>query len=156
MVMLRERPGTADELRAALRLRPSGGALWLRGAGAPGPALLQALRPYVELGESCAVVSDPTGRPGAVRYTVDPDGRLRRLAPGLRDGVGELLGVNYLAPADRARFAAALAACAATDRAEHALAIAIAGGMVVHPVEPGSALLPRQRRRITSAGVVGD
>jgi CDP-glycerol glycerophosphotransferase len=172
-----EHTDTAHGLRCALRLAPPGGVLWLPGDVVLEPAVPAALRKYVVLGESCAAVIGPTGRPAGVRYTVDPDGRLRQLVPGLPEGIGELAGVNYVAPADRARFGAALEACAPTDRAEYALAIAIGGGMVVHPVEVGDlalvdvdtdadlrraealfgrrATLPGQRRITSADGVRG-
>jgi hypothetical protein len=175
VVKLREHPETVHGLRCALGVRPCGGVLWLRSDVALKPTVFEALLAHIALGESCAAVTEPSTRRTAVRYTVDPDGRLRQLAAGRREGLGELAGVTYLAPADRGRFVAALDSCAAGDRAEHALAIAIAGGMVVHPVdvgEPavldvdtdadlrragavfdrGSAALPEQRRRVLPSG----
>jgi CDP-glycerol glycerophosphotransferase len=136
-----EHTDTAYGLGCALRGRPTTGVLWLPGDVVCDAAVLEALGGPMAAGESCAVVTGMSNRANAVRFTLDPEGRLRQLAPGLREGLGELAGINYVAPADRARFIAALESCAHSGRAEYALALAIAGGMWVHPVEVDGSLL---------------
>jgi len=126
---------TAHSLHLGLRAAAQPGVLWLHGDLVFDPAMLTAMTPCLDAGESCLCVGAPTERPTAVGCTVDPEGHIHRLANRRPDDLGEAIGIGYVAPADRARLIAALSDCAASDRAEHALAVAVGAGMRLRPVD---------------------
>jgi len=124
--------------------------LWLNGDVVFVPGLLDALRPHLAAGERC--LADPAQVPAhdrsfvavntdsvaeeEVKYTLDGDGYIKELSKQVTGALGEAVGINYVAAADRDTLVAHLDACADGDYFERGLETAIAeGGLRVAAVD---------------------
>jgi CDP-glycerol glycerophosphotransferase len=70
-----------------------------------------------------------------IKYTVDRAGMVLGLSKTVTGGLGEAVGINYVAAADKDLFIQHLDACADTDYFERGLETAIAAGLRVRPVD---------------------
>jgi choline kinase len=123
---LYDQTGTAKSLLKALRLAPPGGVLWLNGDVVFVPGLLDALVPHIEAGRSFVAVNTASVDDEEVKYTLDADGYVFELSKKVVDGLGEAVGINYVAAADRAVLTEHLERCPDTEYFEHGLETAIA------------------------------
>jgi choline kinase len=117
-----DQTNTAKSLLRALRLAPPGGVLWLNGDVVFVPALLAAL------GYEGSFVAVNTAQVGEeeVKYTIDGDGYVKELSKAVAGGLGEAVGINYVAPADRPALVEHLERCADDDYFERGIEMAIA------------------------------
>jgi CDP-glycerol glycerophosphotransferase len=123
---LYDQTGTAKSLLKALRLAPPGGVLWLNGDVVFVPGLLDVLVPHVEAARSFVAVNTASVADEEVKYTLDSDGYVFELSKKVVDGLGEAIGINYIAPADRAVLIEHLERCPDTEYFEFGLETAIA------------------------------
>jgi CDP-glycerol glycerophosphotransferase len=121
-----DQTNTSKSLLKALRLTPSGDLLWLNGDVVFVPGLLDALRPHIAAGRTVVAVNTDSVGAEEVKYTLDGDGYVKELSKQVVDGLGEAVGINFVAAADRPLLAAHLAACDDTDYFERGLETAIA------------------------------
>jgi choline kinase len=132
---LYDQTGTAKSLLKALRLAPPGGVLWLNGDVVFVPGLLEVLVPHIEAGRSFVAVNTASVAEEEVKYTLNADGYVLELSKKVVDGLGEAIGINYVAPADRAVLVEHLKRCPDTEYFEYGLETAIADGMRVAAVD---------------------
>jgi choline kinase len=133
---LYDQTNTCKSLLKALRLAPPGGVLWLNGDVVFVPGLLDALRPYLDAERSFVAVNTDSVAEEEVKYTLDGDGYVRELSKQVVGALGEAVGINYVAAADRPMLIEHLDACADTDYFERGLETAIAeAGMRVAAVD---------------------
>ena len=70
-----------------------------------------------------------------IKYTLDSAGFINELSKTMVGGLGEAVGINFVAAADRDILIAHLAACADDDYFERGLETAIGMGLRVRPVD---------------------
>ena len=132
-----DQTNTNRSLLKALRLTPPGtGVLWMNGDVVFDPAILDALRPSIEADRSAICVNTAKTADEEVKYTVDGRGLVKELSKGVRDALGEAIGINFVAAKDKDVLVRHLAACDEQDYFERGLETAIAdSGLQVHPVD---------------------
>lgn len=116
-----DQTNTAKSLLRALRLAPPGGVLWLNGDVVFVAPLLHTLpfdRSFVAV--NTAQVGDEE-----VKYTVDGDGYVKELSKSVNDPLGEAVGINFVASADRPVLVQYLERCAENDYFERGVELAI-------------------------------
>ena len=92
---------TSQSLRKALRATNDGGVLWLNGDVVFDRALLEATLPLIEAGQSFVAVNTDSVADEEVKYTLDEQGWIRELSKTVTGGLGEAVGVNYVAAQDK-------------------------------------------------------
>jgi CDP-glycerol glycerophosphotransferase len=123
---LYDQTNTSKSLLKALRLAPPGGVMWLNGDVVFVPGLLDELRPYVEAERSFVAVNTASTAEEEVKYTLDGDGFVKDLSKQVTAGLGEAVGINYIAAADRDTLIEHLDHCADQDYFERGLETAVA------------------------------
>jgi CDP-glycerol glycerophosphotransferase len=123
---LYDQTNTCKSLLKALRLAPPGGVLWLNGDVVFVPGLLDELRKHVEAGRTFVAVNTASVADEEVKYTLSPDGYIDQLSKQVVGGLGEAVGINYVAADDRPPLIEHLEACADQDYFERGIETAIA------------------------------
>jgi CDP-glycerol glycerophosphotransferase len=123
---LYDQTNTCKSLLKALRLAPPGGVLWLNGDVVFVPGLLDELRKHIEAGRTFVAVNTASVADEEVKYTLSADGYIDELSKTVVGGLGEAVGINYVAAADRPALIEHLDACADQDYFERGLETAIA------------------------------
>jgi choline kinase len=133
---LYDQTNTSKSLLRALRLAPPGGVLWLNGDVVFTPGLLDSLTEHIAAGRTFVAVNTASVAEEEVKYTLDSDGFIDELSKQVTDGLGEAVGINFVAEPDREALVAHLEACADTDYFERGIETAIgADGMRVTAVD---------------------
>lgn len=124
-----EHTNTSKSLLRALRLGAPGGVLWLNGDVVFDPRLLERISPAVEADQSFVCVNTEAVGEEEVKYTASVDGYVVELSKSVLGGLGEAVGINYVASSDRAALVEHLEGCTDTDYFERGIetAIAVAG-----------------------------
>ena len=131
-----DQTNTNRSLLKALRLAPPGGVLWLNGDVVFVPGLLDELRPYIDQDRSFVAVNTASVADEEVKYTLDGDGYVKELSKQVVGGLGEAVGINYVAGDDRDMLMEHLTRCADQDYFERGLETAIAeAGLRVRAVD---------------------
>jgi len=120
-----ERTNTAKSLLRALRLVPPGGVLWLNGDVVFDPKLLERVASTVAADRSFVCVNTEACGEEEVKYTASSDGLIEKLSKSVVGGLGEAVGINYIASSDRATLVEHLEACTDTDYFERGIESAI-------------------------------
>lgn len=97
-----DQTNTSKSLLKALKLSPPGGVLWLNGDVVFVPGLLDSLREYIEAERSFVAVNTESVADEEVKYTLDGDGFIAELSKKVVAGLGEAVGINYVAAQDKA------------------------------------------------------
>jgi choline kinase len=121
-----DQTNTCKSLLKALRLAPPGGVLWLNGDVVFVPGLLDELRKHVEAERTFVAVNTASVAEEEVKYTLSADGYIDELSKTVVGGLGEAVGINYVAAGDRPALIEHLDACADQDYFERGLETAIA------------------------------
>ncbi len=98
---LYDQTNTSKSLHKALRLSPPGGVLWLNGDVVFVPGLLGEFRPYIDAEQSFVAVNTDSVAEEEVKYTLDGEGYIKDLSKQVVGGLGEAVGINYVAAADK-------------------------------------------------------
>ena len=98
---LYDQTNTSKSLLKALRLAPPGDVLWLNGDVVFVPGLLDALLPHIAASRTFVAVNTASVAEEEVKYTLDGDGFVKELSKQVVDGLGEAVGINFVAAADR-------------------------------------------------------
>lgn len=131
-----DQTNTAKSLLRAVRHAGPGGLLWLNGDVVFDAELLHALEPMVSSGTSAVCVNHARVAEEEVKYTLDEDGYVRELSKTVVGGLGEAVGINYIAAADLSRLQPQLELCADADYFERAIERATQeDGLRVRPVD---------------------
>ena len=117
---------TSKSLLKALRLSQPGGVLWMNGDVVFDHRVLRMVRERIEAGRSFVCVNTDSVAEEEVKYTLDGDGFIKELSKQVVDGLGEAVGINYIAADDKAKLVARLDECGDQDYFERGLELAIA------------------------------
>jgi CDP-glycerol glycerophosphotransferase len=133
---LYDQTNTCKSLLKALRLAPPGGVLWLNGDVVFVPGLLDELRKHIETGRTFVAVNTASVAEEEIKYTLSADGYIDELSKTVVGGLGEAVGINFVAADDRPVLIEHLDACADQDYFERGMETAIArDGMRVSAVD---------------------
>ena len=136
---LYDQTNTSKSLLRALRLAPPGGVLWLNGDVVFVPGLLAALGETIAAQRTFVAVNTASVAEEEVKYTLDGDGYVKELSKQVVDGLGEAIGINYVAPGDRAALTEHLDLCEDGDYFERGIETAITeAGMRVIAIDISS------------------
>src|SRR6266545_3407395 len=131
-----DQTNTSKSLLKALRLAPPGDVLWLNGDVVFVPGLLDSLGEHIRAGRTFVAVNTASVAEEEVKYTLDGDGFVKELSKGVRDALGEAVGINFVTAADRPTLVRHLERCADNDYFERGIETAIAeDGMRVAAVD---------------------
>ena len=121
-----DRTNTARSLLKALRTSCSGGMLWMNGDVVFDPRLLGGIKPLIEADQTFVCVNTAAVGEEEVKYRVDAEGYVTELSKLVTDGLGEAVGINYVASADKATLIEHLERCGDQDYFERGIESAIA------------------------------
>ncbi|HEX5348774.1 MAG TPA: NTP transferase domain-containing protein [Pseudonocardiaceae bacterium] len=131
-----ERTNTSKSLLLALRLSVPGGVLWLNGDVVFECGLLERIHPMIKADESFVCVNTAAIGDEEITYTLDRDGYILRLAKAIIGGLGEAVGINYVASSDKTLLIEHLERCADQDYFERGIEFAIeTAGMRVRALD---------------------
>ncbi len=131
-----DQTNTSKSLLRAIRRVPAGGVLWLNGDVVFDAQLLVELKPLIDGDESAICVNHASVGEEEVKYTVDDAGFVRELSKTVVGGLGEAVGINYVASHDRPLLMRHLESCSEHDYFERAIETAIAeDALRVRPVD---------------------
>lgn len=131
-----DQTNTSKSLLKALRLVPAGDVLWLNGDVVFEPGLLTAFAPAVAAGQTFVSVNTASVADEEVKYTLDDQGYVRELSKQVVGGLGEAVGINFVAADDRAVLVDHLDRCADSDYFERGIETAIAeAGLRVRAID---------------------
>ncbi len=131
-----DQTNTSKSLLKALTATPDGGVLWMNGDVVFDSKVLDRLQVSIDNNQSCIAVNRARVSDEEVKYTVDEDGFIRELSKSVVDGLGEAVGINYIAEGDKAAFIARLREVGDQDYFERGLEVAIErDGLKLLPVD---------------------
>ena len=127
---------TSKSLLRALRATGDGGVIWLNGDVVFDPRVLERLREHIEADQSVVAVNTSVVGEEEVKYTVDVEGWVVALSKTVHGGLGESIGINFVAQRDKATLVERLEEVDAQDYFERAIELAIEkDGLRVLPVD---------------------
>lgn len=127
---------TNRSLLKALRASGEGGVVWMNGDVVFDPALLKRLGPAIGTDRSVLAVNTATVAEEEVKYTVDDNGFVLALSKQVVGGLGEAVGINFVAGSDKMALIERLGECSDQDYFERGIELSIAkDGMAVRPVD---------------------
>jgi CDP-glycerol glycerophosphotransferase len=130
-----DRTNTAKSLLKALRTCGLGGMLWLNGDVVFDSGLLLRITPLIRQDVSFVCVNTAEVGEEEVKYRVDRDGFVAVLSKTVTDGLGEAVGINYIASSDKTMLIEHLERCTDQDYFERGIESAIEAGLRVRPVD---------------------
>lgn len=131
-----DQTNTSKSLLKALTATPDGGVLWMNGDVVFDSKVLDRLQVSIDNNQSCIAVNRARVSDEEIKYTVDEDGFIRELSKSVVDGLGEAVGINYIAEGDQAAFIARLREVGDQDYFERGLEVAIErDGLKLLPVD---------------------
>jgi choline kinase len=116
---------TSKSLLRALRATNDGGVLWMNGDVVFERAVLERVRPLVDAEQSFVAVNTSSVGEEEVKYTLDGDGWVAQLSKTVTEGLGEAVGLNFVAGADKATLIARLDEVDDQDYFERGIELAI-------------------------------
>jgi len=116
---------TSKSLLKALRLSQPGGVLWLNGDVVFDPRVLTLIGERIEAGKSFVCVNTSSVAEEEVKYTLDDTGHIKELSKTVVGGLGEAVGINWIAPDDKAALIARLDEAGDQDYFERGIELAI-------------------------------
>jgi choline kinase len=115
---------TSKSLLRALR-STRGPVLWMNGDVVFDPIILDRAAGLIAAGQSFVSVNRSRVADEEVKYTLSADGHIDRLSKTVSDGLGEAVGINFIASGDRRALEKQLAAVDDQDYFERGLELAI-------------------------------
>ncbi len=97
-----DQTNTSKSLMRALRASGQGGVLWMNGDVVFDPEALVRAAKMVAADRSFVSVNTEKVSDEEVKYTVDAEGYINRLSKTVKGGLGEAVGINYVARGDKA------------------------------------------------------
>ena len=131
-----DQTNTSKSLLKALRASAPGGVVWMNGDVVFDPEALARLVPAIEQDQSSVTVNTAAVAEEEVKYTVDDDGFVRELSKTVVGGLGESVGINFVAARDKAQLIEHLERCDEQDYFERGIETAVAEqGLRVRPID---------------------
>lgn len=122
---LYDQTNTSKSLLKALRASSEGGVLWMNGDVVFDPQVLTRVMPLVESGQSFIAVNTSKVSDEEVKYTLDDQGYIKLLSKTVVGGLGEAVGINYVAASDKAELIRCLDNVGDQDYFERGIEVAI-------------------------------
>ena len=120
-----DQTNTSKSLMRALRASKSGGVLWMNGDVVFDPEALVRAAKMVARDQSFVSVNTAKVSDEEVKYTTDAEGFIRELSKTVEGGLGEAVGINYIAKGDKAALVRHLARVGDQDYFERGIELAI-------------------------------
>lgn len=120
-----DQTNTSKSLLKALRAAPDGGVLWLNGDVVFDPQVLNRVTPLIEADQSFVVVNTSKVSDEEVKYTLDASGHIAQLSKTVSGGLGEAVGINFVAGRDKAALIERLDQVGEQDYFERGIELAI-------------------------------
>jgi hypothetical protein len=122
---LYDQTNTSKSLLKALRASGDGGVLWLNGDVVFDPKVLVRVTPKMEADQSFVVVNQSKVSDEEVKYTLDAHGYINELSKQVVGGLGEAVGINYVAAQDKKALIARLQEVGDQDYFERGIELGI-------------------------------
>ena len=119
-----DQTNTSKSLLKALRKNRDKSVLWLNGDVVFDVSLLSVLIPYIDKNQSFVAVNTNKVADEEVKYTLK-DNFIDKLSKTVKNGLGEAVGINFIAAKDIKSFIARLEECGDNDYFEKGLEMAI-------------------------------
>lgn len=116
---------TSKSLLKALQLSQPGGVLWMNGDVVFDPRVLGLIHDRIDTGRSFVAVNTDSVAEEEVKYTLDAEGYIAELSKTVAGGLGEAVGINYVASEDKAALIARLEEAEDQDYFERGIELAI-------------------------------
>lgn len=97
-----DQTNTSKSLLKALQASGDGGVLWLNGDVVFDPQVLVRVTDFIESNQSFVVVNQSKVSDEEVKYTLDASGYIGELSKQVVGGLGEAVGINFVASQDKA------------------------------------------------------
>ena len=97
-----DQTNTSKSLLKALQASGDGGVLWLNGDVVFDPQVLVRVTEQINANQSFVVVNQSKVSDEEVKYTLDADALIRELSKQVVGGLGEAVGINFVAGQDKA------------------------------------------------------
>jgi choline kinase len=97
-----DQTNTSKSLLKALQASGDGGVLWLNGDVVFDPQVLVRVTQQIEANQSFVVVNQSKVSDEEVKYTLDADAFIHELSKQVVGGLGEAVGINFVAGQDKA------------------------------------------------------
>ncbi|MBD0779149.1 phosphocholine cytidylyltransferase family protein [Maribacter sp. ANRC-HE7] len=119
-----DRTNTSKSLLKALKKNKDQSVLWLNGDVVFDARLLKELAPYIQKEQSFVAVNTSKVAEEEVKYTLKND-YINELSKTVKNGLGEAVGINFIAKKDIQNFITRLEECDDNDYFERGLELAI-------------------------------
>ena len=120
-----DQTNTSKSLMRALRASGQGGVLWMNGDVVFDPEALVRAAKMVKADRSFVSVNTEKVSDEEVKYTVDAEGYINELSKTVKGGLGEAVGINYVARGDKAALIRQLVRVDDQDYFERGIELAI-------------------------------
>ena len=120
-----DQTNTSKSLLKALQASGDGGVLWLNGDVVFDPQVLVRVTEQINTNQSFVVVNQSKVSDEEVKYTLDADAFIRELSKQVVGGLGEAVGINFVAGQDKAALIKRLIEVDDQDYFEHGIELAI-------------------------------
>ncbi len=120
-----DQTNTSKSLLKALRASGDGGVLWLNGDVVFDPQVLVRVTPKIEADQSFVVVNQSKVSDEEVKYTLDAHGYINELSKQVVGGLGEAVGINFVAAQDKRALIARLQEVGDQDYFERGIELGI-------------------------------
>jgi len=131
-----DQTNTSKSLLRALRASTSGGVLWMNGDVVFDPEALRRAARQVRDEQSFVAVNTSKVSDEEVKYTTTAEGYIAQLSKQVVGGLGEAVGINFVAKADKAVLMRQLVKVDAQDYFERGIELAIEqNGLLFEPVD---------------------
>lgn len=131
-----DQTNTSKSLLRALRAGGNGGTLWMNGDVVFDPEALRRAAKLVARDQSFVTVNTAKVSDEEVKYTTDAEGFIKELSKTVKGGLGEAVGINYIASHQKAALVRQLARVGDQDYFERGLELAIEqDGVRVEPID---------------------
>src|SRR5690606_6323942 len=115
-----DQTNTSKSLLRALQKNKGNSVLWLNGDVVFDEKLLSVLKPYIDRDQSFVAVNTSKVAEEEVKYTLK-DKYIHHLSKTVKNGLGEAVGINFIAQKDINQFIKRLEECADNDYFERGL-----------------------------------
>ncbi|MDD2279078.1 MAG: phosphocholine cytidylyltransferase family protein [Bacteroidales bacterium] len=116
---------TSKSLLKALRKNRSESVLWLNGDVVFDSNLFKVIEKYIEKDQSFVCVNNSEVGDEEVKYNLNKDGFIKDISKIITDGLGEAVGINFIAKSDVKSFINRLIECKDNDYFERGLELSI-------------------------------
>ncbi len=120
-----DQTNTSKSLLRALRASSPGGVLWMNGDVVFDPEALERAAKMVARDQSFVSVNTAKVSDEEVKYTTDAEGYIQKLSKTVKSGLGEAVGINFVARDDKAALVRQLGRVGDQDYFERGIELAI-------------------------------